>query len=126
MHHAAVLLLFLGSLLGAAEITHTSDPLDAVKQAVADGKAVLIDVREQGEWDSGHLKAAQLLPLSMLKKDGVVVPATIPKDKPIYLHCQSGGRTLVAAEILKPLGYDVRPLKAGYPTLLKQGFEKAP
>jgi phage shock protein E len=120
------LLLLLASVLGAAEMTHTSDALETVQQAVAEGKALLVDVREQGEWDNGHLKAAQLLPLSRLGGDGFVVPATIPKDRPVYLHCRSGARCLKAAEILKPLGYDVRPLKAGYPELLKQGFEKAP
>lgn len=43
----------------------------------------------------------------------------------MYLHCGSGVRTLKAADELKKLGYDVRPLKPGYKELLKAGFEKA-
>ena len=111
--------------LAAEEMKHTTDPIDQVKTSVAAGKAVIVDVREQAEWDNGHLKAASLVPLSELSKDGAVIPATLPKDKPIYLHCRSGARSLKAAEILKAKGYDVRPLQAGYGQLVKDGFEKA-
>lgn len=111
--------------LAAEEMKHTSDPLDQVKTSIAAGKAVLIDVREQAEWDNGHLKAASLVPLSLLSKDGAAIPGTLPKDKPVYLHCRSGGRALKAAEILKAKGYDARPLEAGYGQLVKDGFEKA-
>ena len=48
--------------------------------------------------------------------------ALLPKDKIIYCHCLVGGRCLEAARLLQPLGYDVRPLKAGYPSLVKAGF----
>jgi rhodanese-related sulfurtransferase len=111
--------------LGAEEMTHTADPIAQVKSSVAAGTAVLVDVREQAEWDNGHLKAAQLVSLSVLSKEGAAIPATLPKDKPIYLHCRSGGRCLKAAEILKAKGYDARALEAGYGQLVKDGFEKA-
>jgi len=115
----------IGLPLLAAE--HTKDTLDTVKQKLAEKKAVLIDVRETSEWDAGHLKDAQLLALSRLKK-GVPddeLAKTLPKDKPIYLHCKAGARCLQAGEILEKSGYDVRPLKAGYDDLLKAGFAKA-
>jgi phage shock protein E len=121
----SILVLMLATALGALALEHSADPLDQVKAAVESGKAVLVDVREQGEWDLGHLKAARLIPLSALSKEGAVAPADLPKDKPIYLHCRSGARCLKAAEILKPLGYDVRPLKAGFGDLVKGGFPKA-
>jgi rhodanese-related sulfurtransferase len=111
--------------LAAEEMKHTTVPIDQVKSEVTAGKAVLVDVREQAEWDNGHLTVAQLVPLSLLSKDGAVIPASLPKDKPLYLHCRSGGRCLKAAEILKAKGYDVRPLEQGYGQLVKDGFEKA-
>jgi phage shock protein E len=46
----------------------------------------------------------------------------LPKDKVIYCYCLAGGRCMEAASILKPLGYDVRALKPGYPQLVKAGF----
>jgi phage shock protein E len=113
------------------QIAHTKDTLDTVKTMLADDKAVLVDVREQAEWDAGHLAEAVLLPLSELNKQAKAdtfveqLANRLPKDKAVYCHCRSGGRALRAAAILKDLGYDVRPLKPGYTDLLKAGFSKA-
>ncbi|QJW99050.1 rhodanese-like domain-containing protein [Frigoriglobus tundricola] len=106
---------------------HTKDSPQDVKKAVADGKAVLIDVREKSEWDDGHLNDAKLLPLSTLKAGAKAedVARIVPKDKIVYCHCGSGMRCLKAADELKKLGYDVRPLKPGYKELLKAGFDPA-
>lgn len=110
--------------LNAAE--HTKDSLDMVKKAVAAKKAVLVDVREMDEWDDGHLADAKFVPLSGLSKAKAEdLSKVLPKDQPLYLHCASGRRCLKAADELKKLGYDVRPLKAGYNDLLKAGFSKA-
>lgn len=106
---------------------HTKDSLETVRKKLTDQKAVLLDVREQHEWDDGHLQGARLLPLSELK--GKIDPAklvkTLPKDQVVYVHCQSGRRSLTAASILTRSGYDVRPLKEGFKDLLKAGFPKA-
>lgn len=112
-------------VVGAAE--HTTDSVETVKKAVADGKALLVDVREEGEWKDGHLKDAKHLALSDLKAG---VPAEklkekLPAGSVVYLHCASGKRCLAAAELLKKQGYDVRPLKDGFENLTKAGFEKA-
>ena len=117
------------SLVLAAE--HTKDSLDKVKESVAQKKALILDVREQSEWDEGHLAGAKLVPLSKLKAgksskdftDQLAKEAT--KDKIIYCHCRAGARALTAGESLKELGYDVRPLKQGYEELIEAGFPKA-
>jgi acetyl esterase/lipase/rhodanese-related sulfurtransferase len=106
---------------------HTKDSLDMVKKALAEKKAVLIDVREQSEWDEGHLKDAKLLPLSRLK-DGALpkgLELLLPKDKVVYLHCAAGRRVLKAADVLRKAGYDVQSLKEGYKELLTSGFPQA-
>ena len=107
--------------------THTKDTADAVKKSVAEGKAVLLDVREQAEWDRGHLQDARLLPLSVLQANPKAddVAKLIPREKIVYCHCASGIRCLKAAATLKKLGYDVRALKPGYKDLLKAGFTPA-
>lgn len=109
---------------------HTVDSVDEVKRLLADGTAKLIDVREEGEWNAGHLAVAELVPLSMLRglsADQLDAKLTgqLPKDKIIYCHCRSGGRVLAATPILIKLGYDIRPLSLGYSALLGEGFEKA-
>jgi len=116
--------LVLGALSGTAIAEHTKDSLDVVKQAVREQKAVIIDVREPEEWKEGHLAGAGLLPLSTLER-GIApqeLAKVLPKDKIIYCYCLAGGRCMEAAAILKPLGYDVRAIKPGYPQLVKAGF----
>jgi rhodanese-related sulfurtransferase len=68
MTFAAVILLGLtASAIGfaAAPVEHS---LESVKEDLAAGKAVLLDVREAGEWNDGHLQDARPLPLSQIEK----------------------------------------------------------
>ena len=119
------LIAFIYSHVHAAELSN--DPLPTVQENVATHKAVLVDVREPGEWKEGHVEGAISLPLSSLKKDvdTSALEHQLPKDKIVYTHCVMGVRALKAAQILEKLGYNVRPLKAGYEDLVKAGFEKA-
>ena len=121
----SALTAFIYSRVDAAELTN--DPLPTVQENVATHKAVLVDVREPGEWKEGHVEGAISLPLSSLKKDAdtTALEHQLPKDKIVYTHCVMGVRALKAAKILEKLGYNVRPLKAGYEDLVKAGFEKA-
>jgi len=116
---------FICSDLHAAELTN--DPLPIVQENLATHKAVLVDVREPGEWKEGHVEGAISLPLSSLKKgvDSSALEHQVPKDKIVYTHCVMGVRALKAAKILEKLGYNVRPLKDGYEDLVKAGFAKA-
>jgi len=125
-------LLMISSLIAliyghvhAAELSN--DPLPTVQKNVAAHKAVLVDVREPREWKEGHIEGAISLPLSSLQKDAdtSALEQQVPKDKIVYTHCVMGVRALKAATILEKVGYNVRPLKAGYQDLVKAGFEKA-
>ena len=127
---AIALSIFTAFRVASAQdaLTHTKDSLDTVKDNVKAGKAVIVDVREQNEWDAGHLKGAILMPQSKLKVESQLADLLkgLPKDKIIYTHCRAGGRALTCGDILKKQGYDVRPLKPGYEDLVKAGLEKAP
>ncbi|MFM9106965.1 MAG: rhodanese-like domain-containing protein [Chloroflexota bacterium] len=62
---------------------------------------VLLDVREQEEWDAGHAAAARLIPLGDLDaRLGELDPM-----RPIAVICRSGRRSLMAAEYLKDRGF---------------------
>ncbi len=77
------------------------DAADAVALA-RDGYRV-IDVREQVEWDAGHVIGATLLPLAdMPQRIDEVAP---DKDAPLLLHCAVGGRSARAAAWLEQMGY---------------------
>ena len=72
---------------------HTTDSLDDIKFALANGTAVIFDVREQEEWDAGHLAAATLAPLSKLKPivaDKNSLAERFPADQIVYTHCRKG------------------------------------
>lgn len=76
-------------------------------------KAQLIDVREQNEFENGHILGARNIPLSQLK----MRLKEIRTDKPVYLYCQNGMRTGRAAQMLKRKGYqDLNQLKGGFKT----------
>src|SRR6476661_5546088 len=118
------LIAFIYSHVHAAELSN--DPLPTVQENVATHKAVLVDVREPGEWKEGHVEGAISLPLSSLNKvDTTALEHLLPKDKIVYTHCVMGVRALKAAKILEKLGYSVRPLNAGYQDLVKAGFQNA-
>ena len=65
-------------------------------------KEFLLDVREEYEYQDGHIKGAINLPLREIleKKD------TLPKDKDIYVYCRSGHRSADAVNFLKSLGFE--------------------
>lgn len=73
-------------------------------------KPLIIDVRTEAEWKSGHIESAVLIPYEKIgEKIG-----TIAKDKTkrIYLYCRTGRRAKIAQETLDKLGYkDVINLK---------------
>lgn len=105
----------------------TKESLASVLKNLAEDKAILIDVREQREWDSGHLEQARLLPLSELRNgvEAGSLKERLPEDRIIYTHCKAGVRSCLAADILAKYGYEVRALKPGYKDLVKAGFPKA-
>lgn len=75
--------------------------VDKVRELVESG-AYIIDVREEGEFERGHIKGAKNIPLSQLRER----VNEIPKDIPVYVHCRSGQRSYNATLALQNLGYD--------------------
>lgn len=74
-------------------------------------KAQLIDIREQKEYDGGHILGARNIPLSQLK----MRLGEIRSDKPVYLYCQNGMRSGRAAQLLHKKGIkDLYQLKGGF------------
>lgn len=102
----------------------TRDSLSQVKRNFTEGKAILVDVRDLVEWNSGHVRDAIHLPWRDLqgKKSDQLVDK-LPKDKIIYTYCAVGYRSSRAGKIIAKYKLDVRPLKPGFEDLVKAGFE---
>ncbi len=64
-------------------------------------KPLLIDVREEWEWDIGHIAGAKLIPMGTLP-DSV---GELPKDGDIVLYCHSGNRSRSAAAWMRGEGF---------------------
>lgn len=119
-------LLFASAIsLSAAEVTRIAPAVAA--QLVADGQAVLVDVREPAEWlQTGVATPAVLLPQSDFEHDQFEWKpflAKASKDKTIILYCRSGRRADMVGAALVEQGYKVVNAgglqdwtKAGLPT----------
>lgn len=66
-----------------------------------DENVVMIDVREQSEYDAGHIPGITLIPLSELEARF----SEIPTDKTVVLTCRSGNRSGQAHAFLQQNGY---------------------
>lgn len=73
-----------------------STNVETLKEWLSSNDAVLVDVREQAEWDAGHLAGATLLPLA------TVSAASLPSasGKKLVIYCRSGRRSQTACEIV--------------------------
>ena len=110
-----------------SEVQYTEDSVPKIQETLKAETAIVIDVRSQGEWDAGHLAVAKWIPMD---KFADLAPDTqsiegLGKDKAIYIYCRSGNRAMRAAKILQAMGYQVRPLKAGFQQLVDEGMQPA-
>ena len=66
-------------------------------------QAVLLDVRTEQEYRSGHIPGSKNVPLDQLHRAKDVIK---DMEAPVYVYCLSGGRSRMAASILKRSGYE--------------------
>jgi molybdopterin/thiamine biosynthesis adenylyltransferase/rhodanese-related sulfurtransferase len=100
-----------------AEIDEVS-PRDAA--ALGDG-TVFVDVREQDEWDTGHIPGAVHVPRGNLESR--IERAVGERTKPVVLYCAAGNRSAFAAKTLSELGYEhVTSLTGGIEDWKREGL----
>ncbi|MBM3278659.1 MAG: sulfurtransferase [Candidatus Handelsmanbacteria bacterium] len=78
--------------------------VDQLKARLDQGERFyLVDVREESEWQAGHLPGAIHLGKGIIERD---VEGRIPDlDAEIVLYCGGGFRSILAAESLQKMGY---------------------
>ena len=99
-----------GPWVSTAEATHLMNREDAL----------VVDVREPGEYGAGHILGAKNFPLQRLDGSGELLKR---KDKPLIVYCDSGDRASKAASALRRLGFSrVVNLSGGLPAWQQAGL----
>lgn len=81
-----------------------------VQSLPRDGSVTLLDVRTKTETARGMIDGFISIPLDSLREN----LGSIPKDRPVYVHCHSGLRSYIACRILAGNGYDCYNLAGGW------------
>lgn len=108
-----ILLLLLSMLLLSAgcggggqgeKASYQQITQEEAKEMMDTQEVILLDVREQDEYDGGHIPGAVLLPVGTITAD--TAAAVIPEaDSLVLVYCRSGNRSKTAAQALAELGY---------------------
>jgi len=99
------------------------DEIDSThaREQIETGEPLVVDVREQDEWDEGHIPGAVHVPRGHLESR---IERVAPDPaRPILLYCSAGNRSAFAAKTLGELGYeDVTSLSGGFTDWKRNGF----
>lgn len=99
--------------------------IDEARRRLADNpKAILLDVREDGEWQAGHAVQAVHLGKGVLERD---IEKKFPDpDAEIIMYCGGGFRSALTCEVAQRMGYrKVSSLIGGYKGLVQAGWPMA-
>ena len=100
----AMLLVLAGC--GGTEMENTYQQItqEEAKNMMDTQEVLVLDVREQNEFDAGHIPGAILLPVGTISE--ATAAAVIPADDTVVLvYCRSGNRSKTASAALAELGY---------------------
>ena len=99
-------LLLLSGCGGNESANHSYEQISQqeAKTMMDTQDVIILDVREQEEYDSGHIPGAVLLPVGTISEK--TAAAVIPeKDSVVLVYCRSGNRSKTASAALAELGY---------------------
>lgn len=91
--------------------TTGQDGVAEVAEKLTEQRTMVIDVRGNTEWKAGHIAGARHIPLGSLAER----VRDMPRATPIIVHCESGGRSAIAASVLEASGFtSVRNMTGGF------------
>ena len=99
-----MLLVLTGCGGDTVENTYQLISQETAKEMMDTQKVVVLDVREEYEFDAGHIPGAVLLPVGTITED--TAAAVIDElDTVVLVYCRSGNRSKTASQALVDLGY---------------------
>jgi sulfur-carrier protein adenylyltransferase/sulfurtransferase len=106
-----------------AHVKAEIDEVDAVRarELIESSDPVIVDVREQGEWDEGHISGAVHIPRGHLESR--IEAAAPDRSRQVLVYCSAGNRSAFATKTLQELGYDEPvSLAGGFTDWKRNGF----
>ena len=104
--------------MGFFDFLKAPDMNEGLKRFSATPGAVLLDVRTRSEYAGGHIPGSRNIPLQEIQK----APSAIPrKDTPLFVYCQSGGRSKQAVSTASETGIYERDKYRRYQFLSGKG-----
>ncbi len=101
---------------------------EAAEAAKQNPRTLILDVREPAEWSEGHIPGALLVPRGMLEAKADLEyanrePRLADRNQSIVVHCATGGRSALAADVLQTMGFtNVRSMAGGIAAWKEKGL----
>ena len=95
-------------------------PSEAVRR-MREENLILVDVREDYEWEAGRPAGATHIPLSALAGE-----VSLPSDRPVDFICLAGMRSRQATEAFRGRGYDAHNVVGGFQAWFDAGLPTEP
>lgn len=100
----SLLLLLAGCGGNSTDGSYQQITQEEAKEMMDIQEVIILDVREQDEYNSGHIPGAVLLPVGTIDEDSAA-EVILEKDTTVLVYCRSGNRSKTAASALAELGY---------------------
>ena len=81
-----------------------------------------VDVREQYEWDAGHIAETLHIELDQL----TAAAETLDRERPIVFYCRTGSRSALAAQAFAAAGFEAHNLDGGMKAWVQEGLPIEP
>jgi hydroxyacylglutathione hydrolase/adenylyltransferase/sulfurtransferase len=96
-------------------------PAEASRRLEA-GELVLVDIREQYEWDAGRVPGSRHVEIERVASRAPL----LPRDRPVAFLCRGGIRAGMVAQAFRAVGYDAYNVEGGFTAWHEQGLPTEP
>ncbi|WP_207493364.1 rhodanese-like domain-containing protein [Aridibaculum aurantiacum] len=117
MEHSKEFLAIVQDAKSRIKEVNVGEAMERVKAG-----ALLVDVREDNEWDAGHAKGAKHLGRGVIERD--IIKEVPDKNTEMVLYCGGGFRSALSADNLQKMGYNnVYSMDGGWKAWKEAGGE---
>ncbi len=95
---------------------------DCVAELMSSGEAQIVDVRNDDEYDAGHIGGARHVRFDELTARA----GELDQSRPVVFYCQAGGRSAAAAQAFAASGWEARTMAGGLVEWAERGLPLEP